>query len=93
MASQGDLKRMTQWKSKHKILDNASALDEESDRLGLFAYPVLQAADILLYRATYVPVGHDQLQHLEFARDSARDFNARYGKFFPEPEAIICKKS
>ncbi|HTJ84730.1 MAG TPA: tryptophan--tRNA ligase [Polyangiaceae bacterium] len=76
----GDLGRMTQFKEKseqHKTSVNA----------GLFTYPVLMAADILLYKATLVPVGHDQLQHLELARDTARHFNHRFGKeVFPEPK-------
>lgn len=57
--------------------------------LGLLMYPVLQAADILLYRAGVVPVGEDQLPHLELARELARRFNQLYGAFFPEPEALL----
>ncbi len=59
--------------------------------LGLLAYPVLQAADILLYRAQTVPVGEDQLPHIELAREIARRFNQIYGKTFPEPEALLSK--
>ncbi|KAL1641642.1 Tryptophan--tRNA ligase, mitochondrial [Diplodia intermedia] len=66
-ASMGYLSRMTQWKSK-------SAAEKEP-KLGLFSYPVLQAADILVHRATHVPVGEDQAQHLEFARECAGSFN------------------
>jgi tryptophanyl-tRNA synthetase len=78
----GELGRMTQFKQKsdqHK--DNINA--------GLFAYPVLQAADILLYKATRVPVGEDQLQHLELAREIGRHFNGRYGETFPECQAKL----
>jgi tryptophanyl-tRNA synthetase len=59
--------------------------------LGLMAYPVLQAADILLYKATRVPVGEDQLPHLELAREIARRFNALYGETFPEPQALLSR--
>jgi tryptophanyl-tRNA synthetase len=75
----GDLQRMTQFKEKseeHKSNINA----------GLFTYPVLMAADILLYKATVVPVGDDQVQHLELARGICRRFNTRYGEVFPEPK-------
>jgi tryptophanyl-tRNA synthetase len=78
----GELGRMTQFKDK-------AARQEDNINVGLFTYPVLMAADILLYRAGYVPVGDDQLQHLELARDVARRFNARFGQTFPEPGAIL----
>ncbi len=61
----------------------------QSVSVGLFTYPVLQAADILLYLADRVPVGEDQRQHLELARDIAQRFNARYGELFPPPQAAI----
>ena len=79
----GWLNRMTQFKEKAgKHRDNAG--------LGLYGYPVLMAADILLYKATHVPVGEDQKQHLELARDIAGAFNRRYGtEFFPLPEPQI----
>ncbi|KAF2727721.1 tryptophanyl-tRNA synthetase-like protein [Polyplosphaeria fusca] len=81
-ASMGQLSRMTQWKSKLALPDDASPFDTVANkpglRLGLFSYPVLQAADILLYRATHVPVGEDQAQHLEFARGLAASFNHAY---------------
>jgi tryptophanyl-tRNA synthetase len=79
----GWLNRMTQFKEKAgKQKDNAG--------LGLYAYPVLMAADILLYKATHVPVGEDQKQHLELARDIAGAFNRRYGvDYFPLPEPQI----
>ena len=79
----GWLNRMTQFKEKAgKQRDNAG--------LGLYAYPVLMAADILLYKGTHVPVGEDQKQHLELARDIAGAFNRRYEvEFFPLPEPQI----
>ncbi len=58
-------------------------------KLGLFAYPVLQAADILLYKSTDIPVGEDQQQHLELARDIAETFNSRFGRTFPLPQHMI----
>jgi len=84
VTSYGDLTRMTQFKDKSAGRKFVSA--------GLFTYPVLQAADILLYRATGVPVGKDQVQHLELSRRIARRFNSRYGELFPEPEPIVPKK-
>lgn len=83
VTSYGDLLRMTQFKEK--------SLGKEFVSAGLFAYPVLQAADILLYRADGVPVGEDQVQHLELSRRIARRFNTRFGEFFPEPEPIVGK--
>ena len=81
----GWLNRMTQFKEKAgKKKDNAS--------LGLYAYPVLMAADILVYKATHVPVGEDQKQHLELARDIAQSFHQHYcngEEFFPLPEPVI----
>jgi tryptophanyl-tRNA synthetase len=74
----GDLERMTQFKDK-------SARAPENINAGLFTYPILMAADILLYRATRVPVGDDQVQHLELAREICRRFNGRFGEYFPEP--------
>jgi tryptophanyl-tRNA synthetase len=78
----GVLERMTQFKDK-------SEHQPENINVGLFTYPVLQAADILLYKAEAVPVGQDQLQHIELARDIARAFNHRFGKVFPECEALM----
>jgi tryptophanyl-tRNA synthetase len=79
VAPMGELGRMTQFKEKGDNKDSVGT--------GLFTYPVLMAADILLYRGTLVPVGHDQLQHLEFARDVARHFNHRFkAEVFPEPK-------
>ena len=79
----GWLNWMTQFKEK-------SGKQRENAGLGLFAYPVLMAADILLYKATHVPVGEDQKQHVELARDIAGAFNRRYGvEFFPLPEPQI----
>lgn len=80
-AGNGYLNRMTQWKSKSEGLESAS--------LGLFAYPVLQAADILLYKSTHVPVGDDQSQHLELCRHIATQFNKHYKKTFPLPTTIL----
>jgi tryptophanyl-tRNA synthetase len=82
-ASMGELYRMTQFK------DKARKQGEESARVGLFAYPVLMAADILLYDADLVPVGDDQRQHLELTRDLAQRWNSRYGPTFTVPEAAI----
>lgn len=79
VAQFGDLSRMTQFKDK-------AARQEDNINVGLFDYPVLQSADILLYKAVLVPVGQDQVQHIEFARRVARAFNRRFGKVFPEPE-------
>ncbi|MFH1956826.1 MAG: tryptophan--tRNA ligase [Patescibacteria group bacterium] len=65
----------------------------KQNNLGLLAYPVLQAADILVYKATYVPVGKDQAPHIEITREIARRFNARFGYVFPEPKTILQKES
>ena len=83
VARMGWLNRMTQFKDKAgKHKENAS--------VGLFAYPNLMSADILTYKATHVPVGEDQKQHLELARDTAQKFNSDYGvDFFPLPEPLI----
>jgi tryptophanyl-tRNA synthetase len=77
----GVLNRMTQYKDK--VARGVPA------NLGLFAYPVLMAADILLHRADLVPVGDDQRQHLEMTRDLAERFNSRFGEVFPVPDALI----
>jgi len=82
IASTGQLSRMTQFKDK---------ADKAGSNLGLYSYPVLMAADILLFRADAVPVGEDQKQHLELTRDLAERFNARFGEEFPVPEPIIPK--
>ena len=81
VASFGELRRMTQFKEKSHGQDSVS--------VGVFTYPVLQAGDILLYQADRVPVGDDQRQHLELARDIAVRFNHRYGETFVVPEAAI----
>jgi tryptophanyl-tRNA synthetase len=80
----GELSRMTQFKDK-------SQKQDDNINVGLFDYPVLQAADILLYKATVVPIGADQVQHLELAREIARRFNARWGETFPEPKPLLTK--
>jgi tryptophanyl-tRNA synthetase len=85
-ASTGYLSRMTQWKSKLNLPSTADLTSDAATntlKLGLFSYPVLQAADILLYRTTHVPVGEDQAQHIEFARTLARGFNERFST--PDP--------
>lgn len=74
----GELERQTQYKDK--------AQRQESVPAGLLNYPILQAADVLLYQATLVPVGEDQLQHLELMREIARRWNSRFGGLFPEPQ-------
>ncbi|KAL1848968.1 Tryptophan--tRNA ligase, mitochondrial [Paecilomyces lecythidis] len=92
VASMGYLSRMTQWKSKLKLPEDTGLEDSAAKsklRLGLFSYPVLQAADILIHRATHVPVGEDQKQHIEFTRYTANSFNHLYGPIFPSPEALI----
>jgi tryptophanyl-tRNA synthetase len=78
----GDLQRMTQFKDK-------SAREQQLVRTSLFLYPVLQAADILLYRTDEVPVGEDQRQHVELAREIARRFNATYADILVEPEVRV----
>jgi tryptophanyl-tRNA synthetase len=80
----GDLERMTQFKEK-------AGRERQVARTSIFLYPVLQAADILLYKADQVPVGEDQRQHLELAREIARRFNSTYGEVFVEPQAVIPK--
>ncbi len=78
----GELERMTQFKDKSQR--------QESILAGLLNYPVLQAADVLLYKADLVPVGEDQVQHVELMREIVRKWNARFGAdFFPEPKAMI----
>ncbi len=76
-----ELERMTQYKDKSEQLNKTTA--------GLFDYPVLQAADILIYKGEQVPVGQDQVQHVELTRDVARWFNNRYGEFFPEAKHLL----
>lgn len=97
-ASTGYLSRMTQWKSKLALGQGERlSLDDKKVKaklkLGLFSYPVLQAADVLVHRATHVPVGEDQAQHLEFVRECATNFNAIYGKHLVPPETIISPTS
>jgi tryptophanyl-tRNA synthetase len=83
----GEASRMTQFK------DKSAKQGTEGTTVGLFTYPVLQAADILLYQADAVPVGEDQRQHLELTRDLAARFNARYGELFTLPAAYIVKET
>src|SRR3989440_5479538 len=84
VAPLGELERQTQFKDK--------AQRQESVPAGLLAYPVPQAADVLLYKATLVPVGEDQVQHLELMREIARRWNARFAEnFFPEPQPLLTR--
>ncbi|KAF7298378.1 Tryptophanyl-tRNA synthetase [Mycena kentingensis (nom. inval.)] len=88
----GKLRRMTSWKTRLAQSRNAnseSEVDESLLNAGLLTYPVLQAADILLYRATHVPVGEDQRQHLELSRDIADAFNRQFKNTFPLPTSLI----
>ena len=80
----GELQRMTQFKEKSKH-------QNKNINVGLLDYPVLQAADILIYKGEVVPVGEDQIQHVELCREIARKFNTTFGKTFPEPQAFIGK--
>lgn len=82
VTSVGELERMTQFKEKGRQ-------HRHNVNVGLLDYPVLQAADILIYKAGYVPVGEDQIQHVEFSREIARKFNGRFGETFPEPKVIL----
>lgn len=84
MTPYGNLTRMTQFKDKSKKLSSKDAIS-----LALFSYPVLMAADILLYNTDVVPVGEDQAQHIELARDIAERFNTRYKPIFTLPKAYI----
>jgi tryptophanyl-tRNA synthetase len=79
-----ELERMTQYKDK-------ALVKKESVGVGLFTYPILMAADILLYDTTVVPVGEDQMQHVELARTIARRFNSQFGETFAVPQALIQK--
>jgi tryptophanyl-tRNA synthetase len=81
VAPLGELERQTQFKEKSQKQEQVMA--------GLLNYPVLQAADILLYLADLVPVGEDQIQHLELSRVIARNWNARFGEYFPEPQPLL----
>ena len=92
LTSIGALNRMTQWKLKLKLEDSADIFSEKAmgaTKAGLLLYPVLQAADIMLYNASHVPVGEDQSQHLELCRDIASTFNHKYGSFFTLPQTIL----
>ncbi len=78
----GELERMTQFKDKREQF-------RATVNVGLLDYPVLQAADILIYKGEVVPVGQDQVQHVEFTREVARHFNSRFGDTFPECQALL----
>lgn len=86
VASFGEASRMTQFK------DKSAKGGADGARVGLFTYPMLQAADILLFQADLVPVGEDQRQHIEITRDLANRFNTRYGQVFTLPDAYILKE-
>lgn len=86
----GELRRMTQFKDKANVSETED-LASVSANVGLFTYPALMAADILLYDAAFVPVGDDQLQHLELTRTLARRFNGKFGKTFMEPKPLLTK--
>ncbi|MFY9208629.1 MAG: tryptophan--tRNA ligase [Candidatus Nanopelagicales bacterium] len=83
----GEASRMTQFK------DKSSKAGNDRSTVGLFTYPVLQAADILLYQANGVPVGEDQRQHLELTRDLAQRFNSKFGDTFAVPEVLVVKET
>ncbi|RCK64851.1 Tryptophan--tRNA ligase, mitochondrial [Candida viswanathii] len=93
LTSMGALNRMTQWKLKAQQLESSSILEDnvlEKTKAGLFCYPALQAADILLYKSTHVPVGDDQSQHLELCRNVARTFNSTFNTdYFPLPTTLL----
>jgi tryptophanyl-tRNA synthetase len=85
VTSYGELSRMTQFKDKSDQLDGGNKYVSA----GLFTYPILQAADILVYKADFVPVGRDQIQHLELSRNIAVRFNNQFGEYFPEPQPLL----
>ena len=87
VTSYGELSRMTQFKDKSEQIGSNSKSNFIS--AGLFTYPVLQAADILIYKADFVPVGIDQVQHLELSRNIAVRFNRQFKEFFPEPKPLL----
>ncbi|MBN2349320.1 MAG: tryptophan--tRNA ligase [Bacteroidales bacterium] len=91
VASYGELSRMTQFKDKSEQIEDGSK--NKFISAGLFTYPVLQAADILIYRANFVPVGKDQEQHLELSRNIAVRFNNQFGEYFPEPKPLLTETS
>ncbi|HEX8566146.1 MAG TPA: tryptophan--tRNA ligase [Pyrinomonadaceae bacterium] len=88
ICSFGDLTRQTQFKDKSDQI-NEKQTGDKFISAGLFTYPVLQVADILAYRANFVPVGKDQEQHLELSRTIAERFNSRFGELFPEPQVLF----
>lgn len=92
LTSMGALNRMTQWKLKASLDDKLDIFNENAmgkTKAGILLYPVLQAADVLLYNSTHVPVGDDQSQHLELCRGIASTFNHTYGQFFNVPKTIL----
>lgn len=93
LTGMGSLNRMTQWKLKAQAEASDSIYSEKimgQTKAGTFAYPALQAADILIYKSTHVPIGDDQTQHLELCRDIAQTFNSTYKKdYFPMPKSVL----
>lgn len=90
MVQIGELYRMTQWKDKSNYDSSSNTtMENKKKNAALLCYPILQAADILLYKTTHVPVGHDQIQHIELCRIIAKKFNSVYNtNYFPEPSVI-----
>lgn len=88
VTSFGELSRMTQFKDKSEQLDENGGNKKGYVTAGLFTYPVLMAADVLIYKANFVPVGKDQEQHLELSRNIAVRFNNQFGDYFPEPAPL-----
>ncbi|MBL6963526.1 MAG: tryptophan--tRNA ligase [Bacteroidetes bacterium] len=89
VTSYGELSRMTQFKDKTTLLHEKSK--DHFVSAALFTYPILQASDILIYKADFVPVGKDQEQHLEFARNISARFNKQFGEYFKPPQALFTK--
>jgi tryptophanyl-tRNA synthetase len=88
IASYGELTRMTQFKDKTEQVEIGGGKGSFVSA-GLLTYPILQAADILIYKANFVPVGRDQVQHLELSRNIAVRFNNQFGEYFPEPHPLL----
>lgn len=93
LVSLGSLNRMTQWKLKSKQAESSSIFNDQvmgKTKAGLLCYPILQAADVLIYKTTHVPVGKDQAQHLELTRDLSNLFNHHYNvNYFPSPQTLL----
>lgn len=92
LTSMGSLNRMTQWKLKSQVGESLSIYSDQvmgQTKAGILLYPVLQAADVLLYNSSHVPVGDDQVQHLELCRNIASTFNHTYGEHFKLPQTLL----